>query len=294
MHVRPRHAFALVTPIGLLASIALIAPHEALSSLVSVHVSAQAPAPVEFDVVSIKRHASLDFSGGMRTMPDGTFVMTNATFEGIVLFASPVQTRDVEGLPPWSTSERYDLTAKPPAGSTLEQRREMWRALFANRMNLVAHVEQRERDSYALVPARHDGRLGPGLKRSTLDCTPRQVGTAPPSPTAPSIQERQNRCGMSMSAGLIVSGGVAMDQFVANLRGLAGGEVENRTGLEGQYALTLRFSVSRELGAAAVEKTDDAPDFFTAIQEQLGLKLQHEKRMMPVFVIDHIERPSEN
>jgi len=97
-----------------------------------------------------------------------------------------------------------------------------------------------------------------------------------------------------MSAGLLVSGGVTMDRFVPSLGGLAGGNVENHTGLDGQYALTLHFSPARQLGADAAPTADDAPDFFTALREQLGLKLERGKAMTPVFVIDHVERPSEN
>ena len=99
-----------------------------------------------------------------------------------------------------------------------------------------------------------------------------------------------------MSPGLIVSGSVTMDQFARSLGGLAGGQTENRTGLTGSYAVTLNFSQQRGAGASPnpTATVDDAPDIFTAVQEQLGLKLQREKKMMPVFVIDHIEKPSEN
>jgi len=87
-----------------------------------------------------------------------------------------------------------------------------------------------------------------------------------------------------------------MDGLATSLYGLAGGNVENHTGLEGFYSVSLKFSVRR--GAAApldpTAVADDTPDIFTALQEQLGLKLVRGKKMMPVFVIDHIERPSEN
>jgi uncharacterized protein (TIGR03435 family) len=255
----------------------------------------------EFDVVSIKRVDELRQGGGMRSLPDGTFMMMNQPMGTLVNVASPVfvALRDIIGMPDWMMRERYDVTVKPPAGLTREQRREqmpvMWRAMFADRMKLAAHVEQRERDVYQLVVASSDGKLGPDLKPSTLDCSPRPVGTALPPPQGlPSLQERQNRCGLSMSTGLIVSGGITMDRLVPSLGGLAGGEVQNRTGLDGQYALTLRFSPARQLGADAARASDDAPDFFTALREQLGLKLEREKKMMPVFVIDHVERPREN
>lgn len=87
-----------------------------------------------------------------------------------------------------------------------------------------------------------------------------------------------------------------MDALVQSLPGLAGGPVTNRTGLEGFYALTLKFTRPTPPGVQpdAAQATDDLPNFFTALQEQLGLKLQHEKTTLPVFVVDHIDRPSEN
>jgi uncharacterized protein (TIGR03435 family) len=300
MGVRPsrRRESPLVTT-SLILSIALIA----ISTPFFARVSAQAPAPAEFDVVSIKHIDERRPGGGMRTLPDGTFMMTNQELGSLIGAASPVPVtpRDIAGMPDWMMRERYDVTAKPPTGLTREQLRTMmpamWRAMFADRMKLVAHVEQREKDAYALVLARSDGRLGPELKPSTLDCTPGPNATPPTPPqTLPSLQERQNRCGMSMSPGLIVSGSATLDQFARSLGGLAGGDTENRTGLTGSYSVKLTFSLQRSASASLSSNAsvDDAPDIFTAVQEQLGLKLQHEKKMMPVFVIDHIERPSEN
>jgi uncharacterized protein (TIGR03435 family) len=182
-----------------------------------------------------------------------------------------------------------DLTAKAPAGATRQQSGAMMRRVFEDRMKLKGHVEERERTVFALVLARSDGRLGPQLKPSALDCTapvpPRSLQTPPPEPP-------EARCGGSFGAGLIVSGGITMDQLVLSLSGLAGGQVINRTQLQGFYALTLRYAVPRAPGADP--PGDDVPEPITAIQEQLGLKFQPEKMKMPVFVVDAIERPSEN
>ena len=281
-----------------------------LASLVGVAVTAsaqvatQGPSGPTFDVVSIKRVNELRQTGGMRILPDGTVMMMNGPIGSLVNAASPVPItpRDIVGGPDWLWRELYDVTVKPPEGLTREQRAEMipmmWRAMFADRMKLVAHIEQREKDAFALVLARSDGRLGPDLKPSTLDCT-RPNGTAPtPPPTSPpSLQERENRCGLSMSGGQWVSGGVTLDQFARNISGMAGGEVENRTGLTGLYSVKLNFSVQRSRGATRDPNAafDDAPEIFSALQEQLGLKLQRgEKKSTPVFIIDSIERPSEN
>jgi uncharacterized protein (TIGR03435 family) len=254
-----------------------------------------ASAPVEFDVVSIKQHDKSDFSGGMRNFPDGTFIMTGLPIASIISSATLIQMRDVDGLPTWAKSDRYDVTVKPPANSTQEQIRQMWRAMFADRMKLSAHVEEREQNTFALVLARSDGRLGPNLKPSTLDCSPPAPGTPPrpPAPPATSPADFKNRCGGMFGQGIIVTGGTTMDRFVFSLKGLAGREVVDRTGLTGWYSLELRFSTQRS-GAASDAAPDDAPEVFTALEEQLGLKLVPQKSKVPILVIDHIERPSEN
>ena len=161
----------------------------------------------------------------------------------------------------------------------------MWRNMFAERTKLMGHVEERERSIFALVLARSDGRLGAQLKRSTLDCAPAQPSSQPP----PVPADPQNRRGGAVGRSSIVSGGITMDQLALRLTSLAEAQVYNRTGLDGWYALTLRFT-----RPADPSPSDDSPEIFTALQEQLGLKLQPEKTNVPVFVVDHIERPTPN
>lgn len=245
----------------------------------------------QFEVVSIKRHVTVEASGGTRTLPDGTFIMTNQTIESIIRGAAPVPVREVIGAPDWVKYERYDVTAKPPAGATPEQRREMMRRMFIDRMKFVGHVEERERETFALVLARSDGRLGPNLKPSTLDCSPRPA--APPGPLPAPPTDVRNSCGMMMSQTSIVSGGITMDRVAGALSGLAGGLVNDRTGMKGPYALELNYSPDG-LAAGGDRSASDLPPFVTALQDQLGLKLQREKTMVPVLVIDSIERPSDN
>ena len=86
-----------------------------ISSTVAT-IGAQSAPPAQFEVASIKRHSDDDSGGGIRTLPDGTFIMTNQPISSIIFGASPVQAREVEGLPDWANTERYDVTAKPPAG----------------------------------------------------------------------------------------------------------------------------------------------------------------------------------
>lgn len=249
-----------------------------------------------FEVVSIKRHTGTDAGMGMRTEPDGTTRMTNVTITLALSRVLPVPLRDVLGLPDWVSTERYDLIAKPPEGASRSDRdaqREMWRAMFTERMKLAFHVEQRERDVYTLLVAHTDGTLGPQLAPSTLDCK-----TVPPlsfNGQMPGLDFFQHRCAIGGVGNTMASGGVSIDQLARFLEGTLSASIDNRTGLEGMYAFTLTFS--RPLGGRGPSVTpsaDEPPDVFTAVQEQLGLKLQRSRKVMDVYVIDHIERPSEN
>jgi uncharacterized protein (TIGR03435 family) len=248
----------------------------------------------QFDVVSIKPHKyDPAAGGGMGTRPDGTFTMTSLPIWSIIAYASPVPVspREIVGLPEWARTETYDIVAKPAPGSnpTREQRAEMMRNMLIERMKVAGHIEEQERTTFALVVARSDGRLGPQLKKSTLDCNPRSPSGDAPQ-TRPSTPDR---CGMRMGPGTIEANGLALDRLVNSLSGLAGGQVSNRTGLDGFYDLTLLFAPPR-LNPDPSAPVDDAPQFVTALQEQLGLKLLPQKSMVKIFVIDHIERPTPN
>jgi uncharacterized protein (TIGR03435 family) len=254
-----------------------------------------------FDVVSIKPNTAGPQAGSSgRFLPDGTFVSVNNPIATLLGQASPVpvQFRNIVGYPDWVRVERYDVTAKPPAGLSQEEltrtSRQRWQAALADRLKLIAHIEQREQDVYDLVVARSDGRLGPELKMSSLDCAAPAPRPAGPPATTPTATEARNRCGWLMRSGLWVSGGMTMTQLAQQLPGAGvDGQVTNKTNLDGFYGFTLTFS-PRGLSAAPNAPPDDAPDIFTAIQQQLGLKLVKSKAIVPFFVIDHIERPTEN
>lgn len=249
-----------------------------------------AQAATEYEVVSIRRSPVDAQSGGLQNLPDGTFVMRNQPLRSIIGAASPIPPSEIEGFPDWVARDRYDITAKPPEGSTRQQRMAMMRRMLEDRFRLKGHVEQRERPTFALVLARSDGHLGPQLTPSALDCSapgppPRALLEVPAEP--PSA-----RCGGAFGAASIVSGGLRIDDVVPFFSNMAGRTVINRTGLKGFYALTLRWSAQRP--PTADSPADDNPEFFTAVQEQLGLKLQPERTTLPVFIVDSIERPSEN
>ena len=274
-------------------------------ALVGMIVAATAGAPVraqpqqppalvgaQFDVVSIKLNKSGTMGGGGETLPDGTQRFINRPVATILAAAAPGPIDEVfrDGLPDWTKTERYDIIAKPAPDShpTREERREMLRNMLVERFKVVGHIQEVERTGFALVLARTDGRLGPQLKKSTLDCAKPEDRSAPPM----SLDDMKKSCGAMFGIGTIDSGGMTMDQLANGLRGRASdGLVINRTGLEGFYSVNLRYSIPT---SDPIAQPDDAPSIFTAVQEQLGLKLVPEKTKVKIFVVDHIERPTPN
>ena len=175
----------------------------------------------------------------------------------------------------------------------------MLQTLLADRFKLVVHRERREVPAYALVIARKDGRLGPQLQPTPRVCTdwiangrhggaPMIFGDLP--------------CGRGiMSAYVIRQTRVPLSQLANLLSPRVARPVEDRTGLTGMYAFDLRWAAESSLPSAATGGLPSAatPDslpasIFTAVQEQLGLKLETTKGTVEFLVVDHIERPTPN
>jgi len=254
----------------------------------------------EFEVASIKRNPT-DVVG--RYIPpsirSGQFSAIAMTTQELVLFAYPLQTQPAQvlGLPDWARSEHYDVTAKLKADATAAELQQMWRTLLADRVKLQAHYETRERDAYDLVLARADKRLGPQLQPSTIDCARPPAPAARPTSLAGQIQMLQERCALGFAgAGQSVgwySGGTSIQDLARVLASVVRRPIVDRTGLDGNYAVALRFASDSPppAGEPAPAGHDDPP-FLTALQEQLGLRLQPATIDGQVLVVDHLERPT--
>ena len=255
----------------------------ALALVLASIAAASAQAPATFEVASVKANKSGD--NQVTISWQGGVTMINVPLRAIVQFAYNINTLSrIVGHPDWTNVERFDIQARPPDGmSGVEQMRSMLQALLADRFKLVARFEKRELQSYALVKARSDGALGPNLKPSTTECVgPRGEKT----PLA--IQ-----CGLQGgAAGTARLVGVPMSQLAPLVSMVVGRPVVDRTGLAGNYDLELRFS--SEPTAAGPQPDSAAPSIFTALQEQLGLKLDAQRELADVLVIDRIDRPTEN
>jgi uncharacterized protein (TIGR03435 family) len=266
-----------------------------------------------YEVVSIKRNVSNALgSNGSSERPDGGFTLLNIpimTLVGRAQFPA-IAPIDMDGLPQWAQMERYDVSATSPLGRpvTAEERAAMLRHMLVERVKLVTHVEKREQPVYDLVLARSDGRLGPGIKPSEVDCVAKAAAdqaaaqaaraAGVPPPLAPRPIPDGNGT-VPPCSGLFVSGGIegdaTMEVLVRLLRSSAGRPVVDKTGLQGSYRIKVQFD--RVLGQAAPElnpSADSLPTVFSALPEQLGLKLESSKAARDVLVIDRLERPTEN
>jgi uncharacterized protein (TIGR03435 family) len=262
-----------------------------------------------FDVVSIKPHqatAGAPFAGiGSSLRPDGSLTMGRVSVPLLLGLAyQPMSAADMVGLPEWAMREFFDITAKASLPSpTMEDRLAMIRAMLVDRFRLQVHRERREMPSFDLVLARSDGKLGPGLVKSENDCDAFMAARRKEAETAalsgaPPVSQRFDPgspppCLFApMPNG--VKGEVTMGNLASMLRSSAGRVVVDKTGLSGYYRVNLTFAFVPIQGVAAPPPSDDQPSVFTAVREQLGLRLEPSRTQRDVLVIDRLERPTEN
>jgi uncharacterized protein (TIGR03435 family) len=277
---------------------------------------------LEFEVASIKRNTSATPTptGPPPSPGSGQLTVSWIPARFLATRAYPGLTTPlvVEGLPAWADSERYDVTVKFRPGATVSEQAEMWKTLLADRMKLQAHYETRPRPAYKLVLARADGRLGPQMKPSTIDCPPVDPAVAVPpdaivreiamavlsqrrEPTPQEEETLLSQCRGSSSIGSrLYAGAVDMKMLMPAIQflGRLDRPVVDETGLKGTYRVKLWASpiTAAPLNATPPPATslDDAPSIFGALQDQLGLKLETTSIDGKVLVVDHIERPTEN
>src|SRR5262249_20300951 len=167
----------------------------------------------KFEVASVKPNDGNDVKRvALMMQPGGRLQATNVPLSMLVRFAYAIQDFQIVGLPDWKDSERFDINAKaesdPPPGQpgTVGPMQKVLQALLTDRCKLTAHVEKREMPIYALLAARADGKLGPGLRPSTVDCVAlmaerkRQGTAAPPLPGEPM------QCGFRIGPGQMTAG----------------------------------------------------------------------------------------
>src|SRR5262245_20660948 len=279
----------------------------------------QAAAP-QFEVASVKQNRSGENRVMIGVQPGGRFTATNVTLRMLIRNAYQPQDFQITGGPSWLADDHFDIVAKAEAGDGMgdpfradpngqpSRGQLMIRALLADRFKLVVHNESKEMPIYALVVARSDGKLGPQLKTSTVDCAAlraaaRGRGPLPPPPDPSGRGAAPPPCGIRIGPGNLAVGGSPMERVANSLSMFAGRIVFDKTGLTGNYDFTLTWTpdqvANRPPGAppgpdGAPPIDPNGPSLFTAVQEQLGLKLDSQRGPVTLLVIDRAEHPTEN
>lgn len=276
------------------------------AALVAAPLAAQQQ-PV-YEVASVKPNQNAAARQGLQAAP-GRYTFTAYTLKSLIDVAfqrTPFDQREKIGGPEWIDKDRFDLVVQAPAGAVLTSPDgfpsgvfAMVRAVLADRFGLVTHNETRERPVYALTVARADRRLSNGLKRVESDCSEAMRRMAAPGPDAP--PPGPPPCSFGGGPGRIQGNIVSLAMLSAVLGRSVGRPVIDRTGIEGYFNFTLDFAP--EAGIAGplpgeprpdAPARSDAPSLFTAVQEQLGLKLESTRAPVDVIVIDRASQPTEN
>jgi uncharacterized protein (TIGR03435 family) len=248
--------------------------------------AAAAQGPDTFEVASIKLGDPLSGGTSMGFQNGAGFKLENGTLKQIIQYAYDLRDFQLTGVSGWMTSERYNILAKGAldegpstylamndkqreAGFALIRKR--LQHLLADRFHLVVHTETRELPIYALVVAKGGVKMQPN--------------------TSPS------GAGTSMTRGRAMYQGtrVSLDQIAENLAIITGRPVRNETGLTGFYDLKMQWTPDAATGVPdAAAEVATGPTLLTAVQEQLGLKLEAKKGPVEIMVVDRAERPTEN
>jgi uncharacterized protein (TIGR03435 family) len=275
-----------------------------IAGAAAIVVAQEAGLP-SFEVATVKVNKSGDPGQFIRRQPGGRVTATNMPARTLITFAYQLAQYQLVGGPPWIGTDRFDIVAKMdgepppvPPGSGPDQIMLATRTLLADRFGLKVHRETREMDIYALVLAKPGAGPGPGLKPSTTDCAAlgaarRGAPPGPPGPPPPGTPF----CGIMGGPGSIRFDGFPISQMATMLAGQAGRMVVDRTGLTGSWAFTLTYAPEQRgappPGADQPAPDPNAPSLFTALQEQLGLKLESTKGPVEVVVIDAINKPTD-
>lgn len=179
-----------------------------------------------------------------------------------------LNSNEVIGAPSWADSDQFDISAAFDGEGTQTRLNAMMRTLLEERFALKAHFETRELPTYRLVVARKDGTVGSQLVKA-VDCeTP----------------NRATPCGMRASGGDLMVSGKPIRYFLDYMESAVGRRIEDQTGLAGNFDLTLTWSRG--------PNDTQHPEIFTALQEQLGLKLESTRGPVKLLVIDSIAHPT--
>jgi uncharacterized protein (TIGR03435 family) len=240
----------------------------------------------EFEAASLKPNASGREGYAIRTLPGGKLSAANINLKRLIAVAYSATDYQIFGNINWLESQRFDMEAEAPGPAELKQLRVMLQSLLDERFKLKFHRETRELPIYSLVLAKSKG---PGLIEAAYgDCG---ASVAPEAPAPNGKPVSTIACGtVNPGPGRISGHRGRISQLADRLSTMLGRTVVDKTGLTGIYDIDLTWTPDSTVAPTELS----GPSLFTAIQEQLGLKLEAGKRPVEVIVVDAAEKPSAN
>jgi uncharacterized protein (TIGR03435 family) len=281
---------------------------------IAIPVLPQTPAEAKpsFEVATIKPNNSGDMRVYIMNQPGGRFVATGVPMLPLMTFAYRVRDFQILEAPGWMASDRWDIQARAEEGTVPPRTGPIdpsvpdpialrVQSLLEDRFQLKFHRETRELPVYELSLAKGGLKIKPSEDQSPF--RPPERGDQPPPPMRPGGP--MPRGSMRMGMGELEANGIDFGQFVQSLSQLVGRTVIDKTGLKGLYDIKLKWTPEMGQGGtpfgplpAGVNPPPppdpSGPSIFTAIQEQLGLKLESTKGPVEVLVIDSVQKPTEN
>lgn len=285
-HRAPLWLIALVCTMGIAA-----APVAAGAQQQPGHASSRAEqhkSSLAFSVVSVKENKTHENFGHAIFSEEGVSVVNVPLLNVIRMAYNMINSVDTQfiDVPSWAKTDRFDIEAKVDAGDldrlhklTRAERQVMLQGLLADRFGLRAHADQREQPVYLLVVAKK----GPKINK-VAEIDPAEMKGPAQGAAVPRFTDRE-----------IDAKAIWMSSLAMMLTQVVHRPVLDRTGLIGNYDVALQWTPDLAVDAGSTEAAPDTgPSLFTAVQQQLGLKLQPAKQKVDVLVIDHLEMPSAN
>ena len=256
-------------------------------ALATLAFAQEAPRP-QFEVASLKPDNSGRPGFGIRALPAG-LTATNINLKRLIAMAYSVTDFQIYGDLPWLETARFDLEAKAGALTALPQLRLMTQSLLDERFQLKFHRESRQLPIYTLTM------LKPGVKGPGLTDAPGEPCGPPKAEGTIANGLPRAACGtVNPQSGRIFGQRGRMSQLADRLTAMLGRTVVDKTGLDGAYDIELTFAPDIDLANPSAAADSGGPSLFTAVQEQLGLKLQAGKGPVEVIVVDSANKPEGN
>jgi len=263
----------------------------------SIPLTAQAPTVeprLSFEVASVKVD-NPPTRTPMQWQAGGHYVGSVSVLS-LVSIGYLVPVYRIEGLPDWARTMRFLINARANSQPEIGERPAYYRGLLVDRFKLAAHIEKRDMDVYTLTLARNDGKLGPGLRRSDVNCDQaiaesRARNLAGERREAPAPGVRPT-CGAVGGVASLTGGAVELAPLIGMLAQALGRPVIDKTGLTGRF--DINFQAALPNGVREGSALAALPPVLTAVDDQLGLKLVPGRAPVEVLVIDRLEMPTDN